>query len=253
VGTNTIPQAVPNTIIPSTDHNSLRTALVGDHVPRSTGGAPVTLSGSVGTSSFRWLLGYIQKIFIGTAAQNISLEGDGSDLVIKVGGVENLRMYVGEPALPTGMITAYSGDAAPSGWLLCDGVEVSRTTYATLFAAVGTRYGHGNTTTTFNIPDFRGRFLRGTALGSLAVDPDSGSRTAMNAGGATGNNVGSIQPDEFRSHKHDTGAHLDGYTVPFSGAGTNDAIQAGTERDTGLTGGNETRPKNAYVNYIIKI
>lgn len=69
---------------------------------------------------------------------------------------------------PTGSIIMYGGLSAPPGWLLCDGSAVSRTTYATLFALLGTRFGAGNGTTTFNVPNLVQRFPRmdNTAVGT---------------------------------------------------------------------------------------
>ena len=67
-----------------------------------------------------------------------------------------------EALLPPGFIGAYGGTAAPEGWLLCNGQAVSRTTYARLFAAVGVTYGSGNGSTTFNVPDIRGRVVVGS-------------------------------------------------------------------------------------------
>jgi microcystin-dependent protein len=58
---------------------------------------------------------------------------------------------------PAGVISMYGGSTAPNGWLLCDGSAVSRTTYARLFSAIGTKYGAGNGSTTFNLPNFKGR------------------------------------------------------------------------------------------------
>lgn len=63
----------------------------------------------------------------------------------------------GYPVEPVGIITPFGGATAPSGWLICDGSAVSRTTYADLFAVVGTAYGTGNGSSTFNLPDLRGR------------------------------------------------------------------------------------------------
>lgn len=60
-------------------------------------------------------------------------------------------------AIPTGMYAPFSGSVAPTGWLLCDGSAVSRTTYSTLFSLIGTQHGAGDGSTTFNVPDFRGR------------------------------------------------------------------------------------------------
>jgi microcystin-dependent protein len=63
--------------------------------------------------------------------------------------------------VPTGMISPFAGTSAPTGFLMCDGAPVSRTTYATLFATIGVAYGQGDNSTTFNVPDLRGKFLRG--------------------------------------------------------------------------------------------
>ena len=61
---------------------------------------------------------------------------------------------------PAGMISPFGNSTAPSGWLQCNGAAVSRTTYADLFAAIGTVYGAGDGTTTFNVPEIRGEFVR---------------------------------------------------------------------------------------------
>lgn len=84
--------------------------------------------------------------------------------------------------LPKGMITPYAGASAPSGWLLCDGSAVSRTTYADLFAVVGTTYGSGDGSTTFNLPDLRSKFVagKGAAGWSDALAETGGSADAIN-------------------------------------------------------------------------
>ena len=75
---------------------------------------------------------------------------------------------VSEAKVPAGCVMAFAGGGtAPSGWFICDGHEVSRTAYPALFAAIGVTYGSGDGSTTFNLPDFRGRFLRGY-LGQLS-------------------------------------------------------------------------------------
>ena len=65
-----------------------------------------------------------------------------------------------------GIIEMFAGSTAPTGWLICDGSAVSRTTYATLFAVVGTTYGTGDGSTTFNLPDMRGRVAVGVGNGT---------------------------------------------------------------------------------------
>ena len=69
-------------------------------------------------------------------------------------------------AAPAGTITGFGGGVAPTGWLLCNGAEVSRTTYAALFAAIGTSYGTGNGTDTFNVPNALGRTMVGAGTGA---------------------------------------------------------------------------------------
>lgn len=64
---------------------------------------------------------------------------------------------------PPGLVESYAGTTAPTGYLLCDGSAVSRTTYATLFNVIGTTFGIGDGSTTFNVPDMRGRYPFGVA------------------------------------------------------------------------------------------
>lgn len=67
----------------------------------------------------------------------------------------------GSTEVPVGSILNFGGATAPSGWLICDGTAVSRSVYASLFAVVGTAYGVGNGSTTFNVPNVAGRTIRG--------------------------------------------------------------------------------------------
>ena len=62
---------------------------------------------------------------------------------------------VAVPPIPVGVIEAYAGVNAPYGWLLCDGSAISRTTYPDLYSALGTAYGAGNGSTTFNLPNYK--------------------------------------------------------------------------------------------------
>lgn len=151
---------------------------------------------------------------------------------------------------PAGVVLAYAGATAPSGFILCNGALVNRITYAALFAAIGTAHGTGDGSTTFALPDYRGRFLRGVD-GGATNDPDRASRTASATGGNTGDNVGSVQADAYSSHSHNLASNNTGSgyaNVGGTGLGTN---PSGSFPVT-YSGGNETRPKNAGVNYIIK-
>jgi microcystin-dependent protein len=93
---------------------------------------------------------------------------------------------------PPGEIIEFGGTTLPDRTFVCDGTAKSRTVFADLFAAIGTKWGAGDGSTTFNIPHLSGRFTRGVNSGA-GVDPDAGSRIALFSGGATGDNVGSYQ------------------------------------------------------------
>ncbi len=169
--------------------------------------------------------------------------------------------------VPPGSVQAYAGVVGgsvspPPGWLLCDGSAVSRTTYAALFAAIGTTAGGGDGATTFNLPDYRGLFLRGFDQGN-GEDPDGASRTAMNSGGNTGDKVGTVESDQLASHVHYSSGSCsfmtavaanvgDGPACGPSSCSTGNLGYMGDEATTGNAGGSETRPKNAFVNYLIK-
>ncbi|MBX7240360.1 MAG: phage tail protein [Bacteroidia bacterium] len=167
---------------------------------------------------------------------------------------------------PPGTIVAFGGTTPPAGWLLCDGTSYNAAQYPALYAAI--LFNFGGQGANFNVPDLRGRFLRGVD-GNANRDPDKASRTAMNTGGNVGNLVGSVQADTLGSHGH--GINDPGHSHSLS-AGNNTvngpdarvqhADQTWSPIDnTGVsttnisvqnTGGSETRPINANVNYIIK-
>lgn len=185
--------------------------------------------------------------------------------------------------VPVGTVVAFAGPVAniPVGWLLCDGNLISSTTYPHLFAAI--QYSWGGSGSSFNLPDMRGMFLRGVS-GDATTDPDRGSRIASNTGGNTGNKVGTKQTDDFRSHIHplviQNGGSHSHYIRPYSATevGGNSSSTSSNDRvmynsDGKLmgnlrltetagshthnftldeTGGNESRPSNVYVYYIIK-
>jgi len=90
--------------------------------------------------------------------------------------------------LGAGITVDYAGTAAPSGWLMCYGQAVSRTTYAALFTAIGTTYGIGDGSTTFNLPDCRGRVIAGQDdMGGTSAD-----RLTNQTGGIDGDTLGAV-------------------------------------------------------------
>jgi len=138
------------------------------------------------------------------------------------------------------------------GWLACEGQSVAqagRTGLPTLFAAIGKSWGSTDPNNTFCLPDFRGRFLRGWSHGS-GQDPDAAQRTSIGANGARGDAVGSAQEDELQRHSH-------GLCGTFPADQNNNAsdrptVTMGSLPSLGESGGgNETRPRNAYVMYCI--
>ncbi|WP_369608211.1 phage tail protein [Snodgrassella alvi] len=183
---------------------------------------------------------------------------------------------------PSGAIMYFSQSAAPSGWLKANGAALSRTTYANLFAAIGTLYGSGDGKTTFNLPDLRGEFIRSW---------DDG----RNVDGGRG--LGSWQDSQNLSHIHDgttweagahdhagwtqdSGDHNHGVPISTNGSGSNFESNGGSvERwgntnnsgmhnhhfvtdingnhthtfRTNATGGNESRPRNIALLACIKI
>jgi len=152
---------------------------------------------------------------------------------------------------PTGLIIDWPLATPPSGFLECDGSAISRTTYAALFAIIGTTYGVGDGSTTFNIPDRRGEFVRGWDHGA-GNDPDAGSRTDR-GDGTTGDNVGTKQSDQYESHTHPLNvsiANTGGAETSPNRISTSDASANGTY-NTNSSGGNETRGRNVYTNYCI--
>ena len=154
---------------------------------------------------------------------------------------------------PIGAIDAFGGATAPTGWMLCDGSAISRTTYSELFTAIGTGYGVGDGSTTFNLPNGQGVFLRG-----------AGSQT-INTRSKGGGSLGDVNEDQMQGHRHGVvtfantaaplvgGGQIQGYanynTGAYNSVGdpTTDGVN-GTPR-TGLT----SEPSSIDVNYIIKV
>ena len=195
----------------------------------------------------------------GTVAAT-AFSGDGSALT-------------GVVAVPTGAIMAWPTESIPSGWLKCQGQAVARSTYSDLFSALGVIYGAGDGSSTFNLPDYRGEFLRGRAEGS-ANDPDRGSRTNRGDGNG-GDNVGTKQDYAILNHSHGNnsgGGQNHGYNNNSNNTGTFSKSGHGYSANqchsyeivhsmsygtnyanvNGHVTSNEVRPRNVYVHWIIK-
>jgi hypothetical protein len=202
----------------------------------------------------------------GSAIKRIHIDATDDTTITSVGGqvqVKNASVTNAYSAsglsLPTGSIISHFdlNDATPgSEWIRCDGSQVSRTTYATLYAVIGDKFGNGNGTTTFHLPALAGQFVRGADLGA-ARDPDRASRAASGTGGSTGDNVGTLQKGIIKVHTHPVVPERDWREVGGSGGAT----YGGSQYWANLTptyyvnnsGGNEFRPKNMAIAWWIKI
>lgn len=136
-----------------------------------------------------------------TPARAADVTADLNAILAQVNGGldnENLKATILQALFAPGDLKFVAYAAAPTGWLLCNGQAVSRVTYAALFAKIGTVYGKGDNVTTFNVPDWRGRFALGV---------DSGANRVTNVGGGGGTaNLGSSGGSQFMpTHGHDAG------------------------------------------------
>lgn len=143
-----------------------------------------------------------------------------------------------QAAVGVGNVSLFATATPPTGWLKANGAAINRTTYAALFAAIGTTFGAGDGSTTFNVPDLRGEFVRGW---------DDGR------GLDTGRVFGSAQLDQFENHTHystasgwvtNGGNASGGAGVAYGWAGANSAASGKY--------GAETRPRNVALLYCIK-
>lgn len=140
-------------------------------------------------------------------------------------------------AAPPGVVTAYAGSVAPQGWLFCDGAAISRTTYANLFAAIGTAYGAGDGSSTFNLPDFRGRMLVGRGQ---HADVDT-----------LGDNEGAALAARRPGHAHTGVTDTPNRSYPTTQPGDSSGQHPGTDHSHSF--GTDTRaPAYLVVNHIIK-
>ena len=163
------------------------------------------------------------------------------------GAKEAMQLYDG--IVPPGAVIPYAGSSAPDGWLLCDGSAVSRTTYANLYAAIGTAFGAGNGSTTFTLPDLRGR---------VAAMRGSGQSVGDTAGADSKTIARSNLPNEKLKVRNNGEWLLD---TAISGSGGGFPVSIGgsvTSREyvyteaLGSGAAFDVRQATLYLNYIIK-
>jgi microcystin-dependent protein len=177
--------------------------------------------------------------------------------------------------MPTASLMPYAGSSAPTGYLLCDGAAISRTTYSSLFGIVGTTYGVGDGSTTFNIPDLRGRVIAGLDIntGGFADRLTTGSAANINGRalgsnngnpGDTGRGTNGAQEHLLTSaesglpaHNHVVGTMKDAGEESTHFGGTDDTGSVTTRTTANNTAQNASSAHNnvqptIILNYIIK-
>lgn len=150
--------------------------------------------------------------------------------------------------MPIGGICMWGTASAPTNYLICNNTAVSRTTYATLFALIGTTFGVGDGSTTFNLPGFPGVVPRGVGTATI------------NARTKTGPSLGAFQEDQFQGHFHSyqRGNFTTDYTAGINRVGTlNDSpVNSGSPISDGSNGtprtGSETQASALGINFIIR-
>jgi microcystin-dependent protein len=193
------------------------------------------------TASYNWVSGTTvtpEKLNL-TAAPTVVVANDEiTTSKIADGNVTLAKLVaaVQQALVPAGAVQAFAMNSAPTGWLPCDGAAVNRTgTYAALFAAIGTTHGSGNGSTTFNVPDLRGYFIRGSGT---------------NSDGTASGSFAAKQADEFKSHSHTLSRNVGAFGA--GGSAQNVFNVLGGAESTGSSGGTETRPRNIALLYCIK-
>ena len=199
----------------------------------------------------------------GTNGQMLQTNGSGALSFTSVQGV------------PTGAVFCMAVATVPSGYLECDGTAVSRTTYAALFAVIGTQYGNPNSTQ-FRVPDLRGEFVRGfdnnrNIDSGRSIGSSQGSQNAQHNHSASATSTAGAHSHSLnyqRKQVEDTGTAFvtdirrqggdgDGGSTTFtnntdSGFMNNATVSVSTSVSIANQGGNESRPRNVAMMYVIK-
>lgn len=168
---------------------------------------------------------------------------------------DNLKNLIAGATLyadtPLGTINAFGGSTAPEGWLLCQGQAISRTTYEDLFAVIGTAFGAGDGSTTFNVPDLRGEFLRGAGTNSH-TDQGSGGDVGFHQD-ATVQGLAYSIVDSTTGWLVNTGTDVNINFDHIESGVLGQIISSTTKQSATVPNAKFTaRPTNTSVNYMIK-
>jgi microcystin-dependent protein len=261
-----------NTTYTFTPTDTITSTKMNDIIDQTTMTSDAVLDGSGGSGGLDIAFG---KLSISANAINSSRLATNSVISDKIMDGAVTQAKASNMLLPSGAIMAFAMNSVPTGWLAANGSAVSRTTYSNLFLAIGTLYGSGDGTATFNLPDLRGYFVRG-----------SGTNSDGTASGTFGVKIS----DTFKSHLHSVdppltttssnGDHAHTITAgqqtgTSSGCGMSNVFQKGQDTSCGTvttnttgdhthtvqiapfnsnsTGGSETAPRHIAMLYCIKI
>jgi len=181
---------------------------------------------------------YANMMWYDTTNNILKMRNEADDAWINIGTLnQTTDEFFPNGAVPPGSVIYHAASAPPAGYLKANGAAVSRSTYSSLFSTIGTTFGSGNGSTTFNLPDLRGEFLRGWD-DARGVD--------------SGRGFGSYQADAFKAHTHRANNNFD-FIVGQAGGGRYGPGSIGGFAN-GLTteGGSETRPRNRALLACIK-
>lgn len=179
----------------------------------------------------------------------ITIDGSGTITGLSAGGLPDGVITQAELAsdvavVPVGTVIHVARDTAPTGWVKANGAAISRTTYAALFSAIGTTYGTGDGSTTFNLPDLRGEFIRGW-------DDGRGADSGRSFGTAQ-----AAQTQQYKSVLVETNAAGIYNGGPFNGETWNRSVNSSTNTmrriDQTYQTNLETRPRNVALLACIK-
>jgi microcystin-dependent protein len=204
-----------------------------------------------------YVLGAVMQLF-----EQTTWETDDPDLLLLTQQRVDKLLYLMTQEcqeMPTGMVAFFAGETAPDGYLICDGSPVSRTCYAALFSVIGTLFGEGDGSTTFNLPDLRARFPVGAGEGQDGLSTYDLADTG-------GEEAHQLTTQELASHNHADSGHAHTYfgTLPLIALTGEEPVAVGnpvpSSTGTGYasisnTGGDtahENRPPYLALNAIIK-
>ena len=197
----------------------------------------------------------------GTSVGSSITIADTDGVVVNDGGTmksvpaSDFKEYI----MPTGAVLPYAGSSAPTGFLLCYGQAISRSTYADLFSAISTTYGTGDGSSTFNVPDLRGRVV----AGQDDMGGSSANRLTDQTGGLNGDTLGdtggsethTLTTAQMPAHTHTVTAHENpGGTGDSNGSEGGDSSydRSSTTSSTGGGGAHNNVQPTIILNYIIR-